>query len=620
MTLLTEPIVLGGRSAASRVMFGPHETNLADGRAFSPELVEYYRRRAGVGIIVTENASVHRSDWPYERAPLASECGPGWQAVVDACRPNGTLVLAGLTHTGSQGSTAYSREALWGPSRVADVASRELPMVMESEHIRAAVDGFAAAARVAVAADVDGVELDAGPSSLIRQFLSGLTNLREDEFGTDRMLFLRNVVAAVRAELGPDRILALRLSCDEGAPWAGITPAIGADIAREIAPELDLLTVVRGGAMAMSSYRPDFHTEPGFNLDLCRSVSDCVDGMVPVVLQGSIVDTAMADAALFDDVADIIEMTRALIAEPDLVTKSRAGASPRPCILCNQTCLVRDPRNPTVACIGRAGDDPEPDGAGTVLVVGGGPAGLEAARVLALRGRTVTLYERKPVLGGLFSLTSIGEALTDWLAAECVHLGVDIVTGVEVGPDDLQAGKDVVLATGSVPSPRSFEVTTGVHYLDSGAVLDGAALDEGPVVVWDPVGGPVAVALAERFAKAGRDVSVVTVDQTIGRHLSLSGDLAPANVRLQRAGIQRHLLSKILRVGDGGAEVEDVHTGQRRMIECAVVVDCSHRSAEDSLHGPRRMTIGDCVAPRSAAEAIRDGYDAGVYKATGSVR
>ncbi|WP_186628941.1 mycofactocin system FadH/OYE family oxidoreductase 1 [Rhodococcus sp. BP22] len=620
MTLLTEPIVLGGRSAASRVMFGPHETNLADGRAFSRELVEYYRRRAGVGIIVTENASVHRSDWPYERAPLASECGPGWQAVVDACRPNGTLVLAGLTHTGSQGSPAYSREALWGPSHVADVASRELPMEMEPEHIRAAVDGFADAARVAAAADVDGVELDAGPSSLIRQFLSGLTNLREDEYGTDRMLFVRTVVAAVRAELGPDRILALRLSCDEGAPWAGITPAIGADIAREIAPKLDLLTVVRGGAMATSTYRPDFHTEPGFNLDLCRSVSDSVDGMVPVVLQGSIVDTAMAEAALSEGVADIIEMTRALIADPDLVSKSRAGASPRPCILCNQTCLVRDPRNPTVACIGRAGDDPEPDGAGKVLVVGGGPAGLEAARVLALRGRTVTLYERKPVLGGLFSLTSTGEALTDWLAAECVHLGVDIVTGVEIGPGDLEAGTDVVLATGSVPSPRSFEVASGVRYLDSGAVLGGAALDEGPVVVWDPVGGPVAVALAEHFAKAGRDVSVVTVDQIIGRHLSLSGDLAPANVRLQRAGVRRHLLSKILRVGHDGAEIEDVNTGQRRMIECAVVVDCSHRSAEDSLHGPGRTTIGDCLAPRSVAEAIRDGYDAGGHKPMGSVR
>ncbi|MCZ4076335.1 mycofactocin system FadH/OYE family oxidoreductase 1 [Rhodococcus sp. H36-A4] len=620
MTLLTEPIVLGGRSAASRVMFGPHATNLADGRAFSPELVEYYRRRAGVGIIVTENASVHRSDWPYERAPLASECGPGWQAVVDACRPNGTLVLAGLTHTGSQGSTAYSREALWGPSHVADVASRELPMAMEPEHIRAAVDGFAAAARVAVDADVDGVELDAGPSSLIRQFLSGLTNLREDEFGTDRMLFVRNVIAVVRAELGPDRILALRLSCDEGAPWAGITPAIGADIAREIAPDLDLLTVVRGGAMDMSSYRPDFHTEPGFNRDLCRSVSDSVDAVVPVVLQGSIVDTVMADAALSEGVADIVEMTRALIADPDLVSKSRAGASPRPCILCNQSCLVRDPRNPTVACIGRAGDDPEPDGAGKVLVVGGGPAGLEAARVLALRGRTVTLYERKPVVGGLFSLTSIGEALTDWLAAECVHLGVDIVTGIEIEPSDLEAEKDVVLATGSVPSPRSFEVAPGVHYLDSGAVLGGAALDEGPVVVWDPVGGPVAVALAERFAQDGKDVSVVTVDQTIGRHLSLSGDLAPANVRLQRAGVQRHLLSRILRVGDGGAEVEDIHTGQRRKIECAVVVDCSHRSADDSLYGPRRVTIGDCVAPRSAAEAIRDGYDAGVQKPTVSAR
>ena len=114
---LTDPLPVAGRTAPSRVLFGPHETNLGAGRSFSPRHVAYYGRRAsgGAGVLVTEAASVHPSDHPYERAPLAAECGPGWAAVGDACRPHGTLVLAGLTHTGGQGSSAWTQAALWVP-------------------------------------------------------------------------------------------------------------------------------------------------------------------------------------------------------------------------------------------------------------------------------------------------------------------------------------------------------------------------------------------------------------------------------------------------------------------------------------------------------------------------
>ncbi len=618
---LTGPFTVAGRTAPSRVMFGPHETNLCAGRTVSSELVEYYARRArgGAGMIVTENASVHPSDWPYERSPLASECEAGWSSIVQSCRASGTLVLAGLSHSGSQGSSAYSREALWAPSRVADVVSRELPMEMETEHILAVVDGFAAAARVAVAAGVDGVELDAGPSGLLRQFLSGLTNLRDDGYGSDRTLFATQVLRAVRGELGPDRVLALRLSCDEDAPWAGITPEIGIEIAGALAPSLDLLTIVRGGGMNRSAYRPNFHTEAGFNVELCRAVSGVVGSTVPVVLQGSIVDAGMAERAVLDGTAQMVEMTRALIADPDLVSKVRSGARVRPCILCNQSCLVSDPRNPLVSCIGRAGDDPERDGPGEVVVVGGGPAGLEAARVLALRGKSVTLCERKSTVGGVFALTSTGGALTEWLEAECIDLGVDIVRGVEMGPEIFAPGTDAIFATGGVPGPAAFEVSSEVQQIDCAATLSGTSLRDGPVLVWDPVGGPVGVALAEKLVAVGRSVAIVTTDPTVGRHLSMTGDLAPANVRLQRAGVERYLLSRIVAIGDSGAEIEDVHTGERRTVPCAVVVDCSPRLPDPSSFG-ERLRIGDCLAPRSVAEAIEDGYTAAKKYSTAVAR
>src|SRR5271155_4978793 len=121
MPSLVEPVAVGSLTAPSRVVFGPHETNLGRGRSFSDRHVAYYEGRAagGAGMVVTETASVHPSDWPYERAPLAERCGPGWSAVAGACHPYGTLVLAGLGHCGSQGSSANSQSVMWAPSPVA---------------------------------------------------------------------------------------------------------------------------------------------------------------------------------------------------------------------------------------------------------------------------------------------------------------------------------------------------------------------------------------------------------------------------------------------------------------------------------------------------------------------
>ena len=145
VTSLAGTVALGGRTAPSRVVFGPHETNLGTGRAFSDRHVAYYAARAagGAGVVVTETASVHPSDWPYERAPLASACGPGLaRRALEACRPHGTVVLAGLGHAGGHGSSAYSQSVLWAPSPVADVVSREMPMAMGTTEIAALVEGF----------------------------------------------------------------------------------------------------------------------------------------------------------------------------------------------------------------------------------------------------------------------------------------------------------------------------------------------------------------------------------------------------------------------------------------------------------------------------------------------
>jgi mycofactocin system FadH/OYE family oxidoreductase 1 len=623
---LTGPVTLRGWTAPSRVVLGPHETNLGRGRALSDRHVAYYAARAagGAGVVVTETASVHDSDWPYERAPLASECGPGWRAVVDAC-PD-ALVLASLGHTGGQGSSAYSQLPLWAPSAVADAVSREQPQVMEAAEIAVLTAAFADAARLAVSSGCAGVEVEGGDRSLLRQFLSGITNQRADAYGDDKALLLREVLTAVREAIGPAALLSLRLSCDELAPWAGVTP----EHALALVPELDvdLLVVVRAGPYAGSAYRPDAHEAEGFNRELCARVREVAT--VPVVLQGSVVTGAFAEQALADGVCDLVEMTRAQIAEPQLVAHLRAGTAPRPCVLCNQACRVRDARNPVVSCIGepRSGHeltDPCPSPAGStekgarVLVVGGGPAGLECARVLALRGHRVELREAGPGLGGAVNDAALGAGrwrlrqLTDWLAQECARLGVVVRTGCSVTAADLASYPgQVVLATGSRPRPTAFPQHQGAGETGQTVVLDSrealrGPVPDGPVLVHDPVGGPVGVSVAEKLAADGREVRIVTQDPIVGTLLSLTGDLADCNTRLQRAGVARELKSLLRKTSGSTALLEHVWTGEQREVPCAVVVDCSARLPEESLYETGTLRAGDCVAPRTVLEAVLEG-------------
>ncbi len=645
--LLTEPIAVGALEAPSRVVFGPHETNLARGRAVSAAHVAYYARRAagGAGVIVTETASVTEDDWPYERAPLAADCRSGWHSIASACRPNRTLVLAGLGHAGGQGSSAFSQQVMWAPSRVADVVTREPPAELDQDGIDSLVAAFSWAAVEAVSAGIDGVEIDSGAWSVLRQFQSGLTNQRPDGYGQDRLRLTREVVAAVRRAVGTDRVVALRISCDELAPWAGITPEQAVEAVAALAPGVDLLTVVRGGPYSTGSYRPDAHTSANFNVELCRSMREAAGGATRVVLQGSVVDAGDADDAVTAGVADLVEMTRAQIAEPRLVALLRSGSSERirPCLLCNQACRVRDNRNPIVSCVGEPAsghevEEPhEPRRARPgprVIVVGAGPAGLECARFLAESGRQVAICDRAPMAGGTPRLAAVGPGrerirlLSDWLEAECRRLGVEFFLETDVTVEDVRAarvdGWEVVLATGSRPVPGRYstnrEPAAGRDPGEPGPkVIDGlqllcsvGGLTAGPVVIDDPVGDQVAIGIAEWLATRGvHPVTLVSPDPVAGTLLSLTGDLADANVRLQRAGVNRQLRSRVSSVGAGQVEVVDVWTGDRSYLPAALLVDCGHRLAADTLYrqleDPGVLRAGDCVAPRTLLPAVLEG-------------
>ncbi len=423
-------------------------------------------------------------------------------------------------------------------------------------------------------------------------------------------------------------------------PGPGLTPELAAESAARLAGLVDYLVVVRGSIYSVPATRPDLHSEPGFGLGLCRQIRAAVKeaggGAIPVVLQGSVVDPAQAQRALADGVADLVEMTRAQITDPDLVARLRAGQPDqiRPCLLCNQACMVRDNRNPVITCVIEPGSGHELDGvdgrggdqdSSTVLVVGGGPAGMEAARVLAERGHRVRLAERGSALGGMLTTAGavhgrhrLGVAV-DWWRRELARLDVTVSLGHEVSAaeldDAIAQGTRVLLATGSVPGPRDYRIAPGAHVVEAADLIalasSGAleALPEGRAVVFDPIGGPVGVGVAELLAANGRPTSIVTQDQIAGTELALTGDLAEANSRLQRAGVRRELRALLREAARHHVLLEDRWTGEQRTADCGFVVHCGHRLPDEALylHRPGTLRAGDCVAPRTLLEAVLEG-------------
>lgn len=241
----------------------------------------------------------------------------------------------------------------------------------------------------------------------------------------------------------------------------------------------------------------------------------------------------------------------------------------------------------------------------SVLVVGGGPAGLECARVLALQGFSVEIRESASVLGGAVREAALGAGrsrlvdLVDWLADECERLGVTVTLGHAVVAEELAAFPGtVVLASGSRP---------GSDRLDARAALRGDLPPVGSVLVLDTVGGPVGVSVAEKLAAEGREVRIVTQDPIVGTLLSLTGDLADCNTRLQQAGVTRELKSLLRKTSADKALLEDVWTGSQRWVPADVVVDCGALLPQEDLYTTGMLRAGDCVAPRTVLEAVLEG-------------
>jgi 2,4-dienoyl-CoA reductase (NADPH2) len=294
---------------------------------------------------------------------------------------------------------------------------------------------------------------------------------------------------------------------------------------------------------------------------------------------------------------------------------------------------VRDNRNPLVTCVveprsGYAWHDPDPASEGDaegpgggrsagdeVLVVGAGPAGLECARVLASWGRAVVVAERERGVGGWPVLAALAAGrgrlalASTWLEAECRRLGIRIELGHEVTPEEAEAHPGPVVAcSGGRDRAPDYEVSPGSRVVTAARLI--ASVPEppaGPVTVWDPVGGPIAVAVAEELAKAGFTTTLLTPDVVVGTQLSLTGDLAPANVRLQQAGVRLVKRAVLRRVEPGRVVAEDRFAGVEIPLDSAWLVDCGHRLPDPTAWPSGVIVAGDAVAPRTIHEAVLEG-------------
>jgi 2,4-dienoyl-CoA reductase-like NADH-dependent reductase (Old Yellow Enzyme family) len=648
LELVHRPIRIGDVDVPNRIMRSAHGTGMGQ-HGITDDLVAYHeaRARGGVGLTVLEDAAVHRSSSPF--AGLLAwddEIVGGFERIAAVAEPHGMRLFVQLYHGGGHRGPVDGSPA-WSASAVPSFVTGQLPVAMTQGQIDEIVGAFADAAVRAQAGGLSGVEVSACHGYLIGQFLSRLTNHRSDGYGGSaegRLRLLVEILEAIRAAVRPGFAVGARLSAEEGLP-GGLTvdDTIVMATTLESRGLLDFLNLSLGSRFTYWKIIGAMHEPHGYEIGPCAPIARSVS--VPSMVGGRITTLEAAERVLAAGDADMVSMVRATIADPDLVRKSRDGraAQVRPCIGCNHGCMggIHKPV-PWLGCAvnaaaGRertAGDDRlEPAATPrSVLVVGGGPAGLEAARVAALRGHRVALHEAAPELGGQLATArraplreDIG-AIADWLAAEVRRLGVDVRCDSVVDRALVEAAAPdvVVLATGSEPRLDGLQTSRPLDLLERGddapawSSLDVLAEDFDPpehVVVLDDVGHYEAIAVVDALRAAGSSVTFVTRYASLGSLVESSLSAAPARARFADARFALFGHAQLVSIGGGRAVVRSLDSGYEQDVAADGVVLVCHNvprtalAAELGELGVELVIAGDALAPRFLERAIAEAHD-----------
>ncbi len=649
-----EPVALRHKTLTSRITFGAHTANMAEGGVPGDRHIGYYRERAlgGAGMIVVEPVPVHRTA-VLTRGNFRhgdDAVVPHFRRLTDACRAANpdVVMIQQLYHVGQHGDADNSFAPNWSPSGLPSYHDADGSHAMTETEIHEVINGFVASARRAQDAGFDGVEVFAAYHALIDQFWTPWSNRRKDAWGGSferRMRFSATILDRIRLACGNDFIIGLAVSMDERSD-ATLSMSQLADIVEwhDSRGAMDYVTCGTGSYFDFYPIIPVSLFEPQLGVPFAAELKYRVTHAL-VQAESHIRTPEAAEAVLARGDADLVSIVRGQIADPHLVAKARADRAEdvRPCISCNQLCWGRRSRDYWISCLVNPSAGREFEWGGDrftpaarprrVFVVGGGPAGLEAARVAAERGHQVTLLERDSELGGQFRLAGrqpsrdqIGDLLA-WYQRRLDALGVEVALATAATAADVAAvgADDVVLATGARPARTGFQRALPLVDRLPGAerpdavsiheVLDGRAELGARVVLLDDLGDWRGLGTALFLAEAGHEVTVVTSAAVVGGGLFHSAADVPLRGRFTKAGGIMRPNTVVLAWDAGGADMRSTLTGAVEQLPADTLVIAETPVAETSLAGELTAAgvpfheIGDCVAPRRASLAFYEGRE-----------
>jgi 2,4-dienoyl-CoA reductase-like NADH-dependent reductase (Old Yellow Enzyme family) len=665
LTNVWSPLTIGGTTVKNRILATAHALVYGEDHLLSDRHIAYYRERArgGVALLITEQHAAH----PITRGTSIRYCSawdtrciPQLAKLADTVHEHGCKQFVQLYAAGvhDKGTASEPWHPVWGASRVPSVVYNEIPYVMGPEEVRDVVEAHAQAGKNVHLAGLDGVEIHGAHSWLVGQFLSPFYNRRTDRYGGSarkRCQLAIEIAEAIRATTYPDFTVGLRYSFDEFMGDAGITPEQAEEQLDVLASSglFDFFDISGGSYHSFEMIVPGMGQTDGYMIPFGKQAKEIVGDRAKIFVVGRIRDLDLAARALGDRAADMVGMTRALIADPYLVDKTREGRREEiiRCIGANE-CIFRNFQQLDVRCVvnpvtGREQDwrEGQLERVGLqdrrrIIVVGGGPAGMKLAEIAGARGHRVTLMEREDRLGGHLNLFKGLPRRGDWgmaiedMERRLVKADVDVRLGLDVTAAILEgeSADAVVCATGSQwdctgfsamrPGRESIPGAEQENVLDVGTATRRALVDPNSlgskILILDETGDYLPLGLAELLTTTGNTVEVITWRSFVGENLHAAFEAGHVLRRLAASGIRMAGYRFIESINGKTVEVYETW-GQGRwfMTDVDSVVLALLRTPEDRLffdirdRFPAVFRIGDALAPRRTLVAIHEGEELG---------